>query len=573
MIKGLAVKAANQSRREYLPSYVGLRYLLRAVDPQQIDQKIYDLAYSRCRTGRLQRYTSYKMFKARKDGEFHYRDCFSPAPSASITEAFVLALLQGEDAFRVPGSVYSYLWPKPSSGHSYQFFLNGYKRKQHEIRRLLGRRPELYSIFVTDIEDFYPSSKSDVLMNRFDRRLTSTLIPDDLKSGISSIARQLFSIEGCSGIPIGSALGHLFGHIALETVDQGMASEYGENYLRYVDDIVVVAPKEDVHKVRPIVSALVAQAGYRLKEEKTHTIDGEDWRGSILDQAVLATFSTLRDDIILFLLLHPESFGLLKSALREEGFNLPVTIYRQVAEYSRFRRVALYLDHIRAKLKWPPTLQHILRVARDARVQIRNYYFEIAGDPLPGTTPSHEKWELQRLRWCLNRLLYLCPVKEYSSFLSVLPLSESLAPYKALLSAMIDRDAGQILAYPGATAASFAQLWKEEFPDAVPSIDLIGTPPKAVIDSLAVLGLHGILDAQSIANIGFESREDELLMKFASAVIPKTRELADLSYTDELRSLMLGQDVEFCKTVLETRFDDGELPFLDGLAMNLGGYS
>jgi len=408
--RGIAIRAANHARREYLPTYLALRFMFERSGQTDLDDWVANLARATCITERSLPYRGYRIVKSISEEEIQYRECFAPSPLALLVEAYILSEISEFEAFQAPRqNVYSYRWPSRKSGHSYQFFLSGYKARQRKIAELLSRANEQsLAVFITDIERFYPSANSEKLLNRFEARLRSTTLEDGLARGFRHAAAQMFAGGRNTGIPIGSALGHLFGHIALEKVDISLSERFGESYLRYVDDIVIVAPRDMKDEVERAVREAVSQEGFTLNADKTFWVRGAEWTDTNLNENLQQRFEDIKNDMLLFLTWHPQSFSALRDALRSEGFNFPLSVFRSMATYSRFRAIfPKALKHIWKRRQWLPTLESIIAEGKELKRDMLEHYKALVTDSTPERSPLDTKLDAQRLKWCLNRLMYL----------------------------------------------------------------------------------------------------------------------------------------------------------------------
>jgi hypothetical protein len=440
--------------------------------------------------------------------------------------------------------------------------MRGYRERQSRIHEAVRGQANEHSIFVTDIKGFYPSCSKQQLLLKLERRISQSLIPSNIGKGIQDVAEQLLSIEGCKGIPIGTALGHLLGHLALEDVDTELQNTFGVNYFRYVDDIAVVAPKADAQHVRRKVQETIERAGFDLNEDKTETVPGNVWQSTIHTDTE-DTFSKLRWEIIFLLKRRPDQFEELRAALSGEGFLLPLELFRSEVKYNR-----LWL-HLR-KLFWSIgrtsrtlTIQEIVDTAHRVRRNIRKRLGDLVRDPNPVFTKTEAKWELQKYKWCLNRLLYLGPSSDFPAILSVLPTYSELNPYAALLQGLITKEADGLVPFCGPTVSAFSQLWRELHPGEIVTLGAEYAPHRVTIESAATMALSALIAPDRLSSLSVEGRHEELFLKFCGESIPRSRELTDLSYIDELRSLQLGSERGFAEAALRTKFDDLEFEYLD----------
>ena len=233
----LAARALNSSRAIHKPTYAGLRILIAVL---QKNKATFNSFLCRRSLSRMSwRYISFEIVKeASKAKAPVYRNCITGSPLTTLAEAHVLGLMAGQPAFAVPSCAYSYLWPtERMAGRNFEYFLEGYERRNRRVAELLSTSPDHVAV-IADIRSFYPS------VNR--QRLRETIACRVAQIQDQAVCRPIRQFTEAflalpvpkAGIPVGPDLSHALGHLALESVDRAMMHEYGERYLRYVDDII-----------------------------------------------------------------------------------------------------------------------------------------------------------------------------------------------------------------------------------------------------------------------------------------------------------------------------------------------
>lgn len=301
----LLIRSLNATRQSYFPTYVGLRLIAKQL-PSGENSYLRRAVARRLSVGDRWGFRRFNYFKAM--GQFggqdspEYRSCLAPSPIAAFAEAFVLAHLASMPSFTPPARAYSYLWPKSGwSGSSYEFFAEGYKRRNIEIADAL-QRPGTVAV-VTDLKGFYPSIHRDRTMSELGSRLRAQAQSTGLEAeAVESFFLQLFAAGG-GGLPIGPSSAHVLGHLALTEVDRELTSTYGERYFRYVDDIIVICGLADVEATKKRIADCVNSQGYVLNAEKSVVMSTEEWASSVLRSDVSGSddFRQYTQDIAAYL--------------------------------------------------------------------------------------------------------------------------------------------------------------------------------------------------------------------------------------------------------------------------------
>lgn len=137
-----------------------------------------------------------------------------------------------------------------------------------------------YWIFESDIKGFFDNVPKQRM---FDEIIG--LLPD---SSINGLIRQIIYYRigneedilrkglelpnGVDGIAQGSSLSPLFANLYLGDFDRGMKAQYGDRFIRYVDDfIVVTATKKEAEEAQTLASKILNSKGLSLSDEADKT--------------------------------------------------------------------------------------------------------------------------------------------------------------------------------------------------------------------------------------------------------------------------------------------------------------
>lgn len=565
----LLVRALNSTRTTYPASYVGLR-LIGIQLPKGSDQYLQNILIRRLNSGDLWRYKEFKLYKGTTsdvEGDVHeYRNCLAPSPLTAIAESLVLATLAANPKFKTNERVFSYLWPSSKkSGASYEFFADGYKRRNKGIAEKL-KDPNNIAV-VTDIKSFYPSADKEQVI----KALSELLLNDSQELGaqtevILEFYKQLIS-RSENGIPVGCASGHALGHIVLRHLDSELTRKYGDCYFRYVDDIVVVCRRKDELYVRQHIMHCVESNGFLLNQDKTLIFDFENWQRYIMQSDTLGgdDFRSYANDMAVYLALHPKRSGALKDMLFDSGLRIPIDKLKALSTYSRFK---YFLAG--SKYNKPVIVRNFFSSNEDflrRGVAIKNSHeksLDSLAEESIETAPAFRRLQVQRIRRVLNATFYLRDFNDWSGD-EVFNQFPELVEQRALAKALSSGNADSVLPFFGRGPAAFAELWNQYGGREAKLEKSINQFNYAEIDSIASLKLHGVLSSEELEKVC--KINDSRLLRIVSHFNSSARTSPDLSFEDEFESLCLGSSSAAISELANTRHSLEEGATLDALSL------
>lgn len=576
----LAARSLNASRIAHKPTYAGLRLLLRAA--QHHPTAIVSLINNRCQDREAWRYYSFQILKeVGKSNTPTYRNCVIGSPLTTIAEAFVMGVMATQAAFQPPSCAFSYLWPTSiHSGRSFEYFYEGYARRNRRIGELLTANPS-YVALVTDIKSFYPNVNKERLRRKVTariRRISDKAVARPIEKFLDALLT--LSSPQSEGIPIGPEIAHVFGHVALEDVDAAMHKVYGDYYLRYVDDIVVVCAASEVECATDRLRDALNKEGLHLHEEKHDVVDGIAWRTS--DNSTSARpdfdlFGLLIDEITFYLLHNPEKMESLRNTLVDNGFSLPLRRLGHLVKSRRFRsHKRLVFRGQRGLLAWAKgwfiTEASIVKLA----IAVRNDMLAIAGrlaEQVAPTQPTAHKSYIQKRRFVFNRLLYLMAPENYASLLQLIPDTHDFIEIRLLAEALQAKNASAVLRYPGRIVDTFCQLWSERNDTRQPSLDWAASPSRAVAESVAHMALYFPVepDKSFLNGLACEAPGSCILLDVCTGAKSIANEIQPFSFLDELELLYRASSPDDVRQLVATRYD--EMEEIGFEALLLGGTS
>lgn len=563
----ILIRALNSTKQSYFPSYMGLRVLgknLSIQDPAYIHRML-ERRIASCDKWSYKPFQLYKGSSSRDGKLVHeYRDCVAPNPSTALAGAHILAILAAGSSFAVSTQVYSYLWPKTrSSGSSYRFFAEGYKRRNNEIFRALQGNGRI--AVVADIKQFYPSVQIENIRKSLEGLFQN--LSSGLSDGFIDFFVQLLNASK-GGIPIGPAPGHLLGHVALSQVDFDLTKKYGSNYFRYVDDIVIVCDSAHRAVVLSDIKSCVERSNFELNLSKTEYLTKDEWHASNIsaDVPFEEDFRSFTRELTVYLALYEGHTKSLNDKLKEAGFSLPLERLQTLSNYSRFR---FFLQRQKSVAQVLQTLR-VLRLDEKYFVEkattLKNLYeqslSELCSESL--TSPHLRRWKIQKARRLVNVLFYLRTFSEWSGPQEAFQAFPELVEQASLASALQSGTVNPVLPFFGQAPAAFAELWKEH--GGTRAVLKSETQlDDAKLNSLVLLRLHGTVAQSDLPEIP-KTPTGQLLLS-TNDESPNSRIASDLSFEDEFQSLRIGTTGDELCTLARTRHSILEGAPLEALSL------
>lgn len=422
------------------------------------------------------------------------------------------------------------------------------------------------------LQKFYPSVSKKLLLDRLEKRLEKLTNKTIQNSIFDYVEHFLNAIE--EGIPIGPDMGHLLGHLALEDIDSKMSKKFGKQYLRYVDDIIIICKHNREEQTFNDLNIALQKIGLKLNPNKKDILTAEEWINNVpmLDYTKEEiTFGSLLSCLTIYLNRTPRSYNILSKTFKDQGFSLPFSRLRSMSQYGRY---IIFLNAlIRGRHRgfgwWIKSLIMSNRELLEMAVNLRNNMIDTLKSlqvDMSLMNGLKRRWHVQKLRYLTNRLLYLMSPENYGKLLQLIPDIDELQEVRKLLLAFKDDNISELLKLPGRVITTFCELWpatKSSEPkfklDKVSEVESI---------SLGTLALYQLIDLpqEIIKNAPPKLRG---FLNCSAGNLMDDEEIEALSYLDELRTLQLGYKKDNLKEILSTRFNYKEGLSLEGL--RLGG--
>lgn len=580
----LAARALTTSRSVHRPTYVGLRLMLEQI--KQGQSELLTFLEQRTQSRKAWRYFSFPLLKEVKEYEKNsHRLCMTGSPITVLAEAYVLSLMARSELFQPHPAVFSYLWPQPKrSGRNFEYFFDGYTRRNQLVTRLLKRHPDHIAL-ISDIQQFYPS----VDPVRLKQKLYARTAKLDSKTNARAINSFVDSLLDAgkpkhTGIPIGPDLSHFLGNVALEDVDHKMYRSHGERYLRYVDDIIVVCHRSERETVERSLSTLVEEEGLHLHEGKRDMVEALTWiENDPLKESELKPFESLIDSILMYLFrnFRDRDIHVLQRSLIEEGFSLPIQRLAGLARSGRFRAF-MNFRLIRQKglrlwlLSLFDTPKTIVSRAAKVRSLMTQSWIQHHEERMPRGSMTR-RWYVQKCRYVFNRMLYLRPPEDYRTIANGFSDLPELAEGRIVAHALSTRDATAVLKCPGRVTEIFCQLWSERHGASPPHVSWPNSPDWAEASSAANMALFFPLDLPIGFIEGLSERSPGCLHLINITnrwnTAPLASQIREGTYLDELNLLLQNTPRERIYQMVTSRFDETEGLELDALHLGSSGWS
>ena len=279
-------------------------------------------------------------------------------------------------------------------------------------------------------------------------------------------------------------------------------------------------------------------------------------------------FEQLIRRISLYLGNKPEEKYSLSKYFNEKGIPFPIQRLASNASYSRFQQY-LNLTFIKESHKYKNDNVDIFL----SEVEIlSNKLFKLAATikmPIDGNHPLLQKMLTQRLRYQINKLLYVTPIDKYSKILALIPNIPEFYEHKVIIRALITKNIAELIKIPGPATATFASIYKENETNKL-KIEIPSDITQESLDSINTLLAFDVCSISTLPDT--ISKHNQEYTKFCCFNSCDSRLLKDYSFEDEMRSLQLNITPEVRQKYFTERYSDTEQLNLDVLSINENGY-
>ena len=458
--RNLAVRALNHWRGYSISTYLGIRLLLDQLPKSTESNYLTNVLRGKIPLRESGRYRTFYRFKNRlPNNEISCRKMIAASPTTALAESYALDLLRRMKEFKNKPFVYSNRWPEsPTTGRDYQYFYSWYAKRNSTITDLLKHNKNLV-VVSDDIKNFYPSINKDLVLSILAKRI-SVIPKNEYKEFISLVCQKLMNLN-TPGVPVGPALSHVLADLSLGGIDEEMSKIINGKYLRYVDDILLILDTSEKKRIEQRFNTTIISNGFNLNTEKHDCVEISEWMAGLQTQDETEAgiqFEQLIRRISLYLWNKPEEKYSLSKYFNEKGIPFPIQRLASNASYSRFQQY-LNLTFIKESHKYKNDNVDIFL----SEVEIlSNKLFKLAATikmPIDGNHPLLQKMLTQRLRYQINKLLYVTPIDKYSKILALIPNIPEFYEHKVIIRALITKNIAELIKIPGPATATFASIY------------------------------------------------------------------------------------------------------------------
>ena len=572
----LSVRALNHWRGYSIPTYLGLRMLLQQVPKSGESNFLTEYLLNKLplrKSGRYRPFLRFKGFSA--SGEIDNREMYAASPSTALAEAYALSLLSEISTLQNRPYVYSNLWPTSKmAGRSFTYFYSGYRERNARITGLLAKNTAL-TLVSEDIRSFYPSIDEQAVLQRLINHLDGVK-ETRYRDFVESTCRQLIMCT-TDGVPVGPALSHVLANLALERFDHEMHALLKERYFRYVDDILMVLERDEIPIIQTRLRELLDEEGFQLNPDKHDVISSSDWLDNLHSREEIFAgqqFDQLLNRIELYLWDRPSRKDELSERFKEKGIAMPIRRFAINVTYGRYHRYMKYLvntTNIYKRIVLELRHENTSTITSDVS-HLYGEFIRIASRIQIAPDNDHQiirKLQAQRLRYLLNRLVYLTPLVDYEELLGLVPNIAEFHEYKSVIHSLITKSVDELMRIPGPAISTFASIVKELELGEI-KFDASRLDSQSVLDSVATLLTFGVVELPDSWTEQLTPSDREYI-NFCRFKPLASRHLRDFSYEDELRSLQINVNPSLQQALMTTRFSDLENINLDALLMSAYG--
>ena len=534
------VRCLNYWKKQYLPTYLGVRTLLEKNNNLGLLEKT---VLRKLEIGYKPVHYSYKMYKKTNDKGIHeYRTFHALSPFSALCEAVVVEKLQNALP-TFSDRVFSYLKPNEFEGNFFKYYFNGYnKRNRLLTEHFLSNKELIANIF--DITDYYPSINTELCITKIEKLTSETKGLNDC----FHFLRSLYSEN--DGVLVGPAISSILGTVALLDFDKRLEEKYGNYYFRYVDDIIVLSNQNDIEEVKGTVKKELEYFGFQTNVDKYCFGGAEDWlRYNSLssNNNILEIFF---NRIRLFLYRNKGKENTLKENLHSSGITVPLYKYKSDIAYTRFLKYFFsFIPRNPYLLKYiiKDTIPEIVQEGKNVREAIRNGLLNLLTYKQP-LNKFQEKLFKIKFTFFLNRLLTFSRIEKFPEILSI--FNNYVTEDRSKLVSIFDNaELTDIYPYANSSVNWAAMIMKDTGLYKEITTSNVPNGSDYLLETLACYGV-----------IKLKNREMEMTKTLWKKIVNPTgkRVHNDLSYEDEIDVLLSPFSYEEITSFMENRYNEHE---------------
>lgn len=560
----LSKRAVFQYRRRDILAYASLRLYLRNQCTVR-DRWIQQIAVGLELDKDYSNYNHIRQFKEMDDkGCVEFRDLYIPGPNEILAETALLAeCSDAAHAFSPPSGVYSYrLATGTDTQGVFQYYFHGF-RERHKLMGQACHEQKDAVVIYTDIRRFYPSVTIEKAKDVWKTACTESGLSETYNElGLKLIENYKKNNGNTSSLLIGPMFSHLIGNLILREIDLRMQEEAPGRYFRYVDDFVIVAPKQTALELENVISGMLNDMGLGLHPDKRLKVSSTRWlefEHAFEDKETGVSWKTFIGGLKQLLLLKPESRDEVEIRFREAGIRILPIDYSEVVQDSRFQQMigALSKNPFHRNRMRNLSPEQIVSDGLHLRTLYARQLNEILSE-LHTSDAFGRKMRVPRLRFLLSRLGYLATVEQLKTITYAIEGVEEVAIFLEIFRALVQHDVSDLLRFGPKAAQMVAQPLRagsEPVNFSFPNCE------KEVLQAYAILQLNGV----PLKETSTPARDDDMIV-FCSGgkEVAELRQSPNL-YFRELACLHGSAEPDLLRSCLDSAFDRDEFMVFDML--------
>jgi len=495
----LALRALNQYRQRDVVSYLGLRYLLDNY-AARTERWATEVSVENILKRTDAPYYQVQHFKGLDEaGQVEHRAIHLPSPQEALAECALIAGVHEGHATFPHGSVYSYMRPQDGSDCSGPFarYFPGLKKRHEQIARACELFPGGI-VQYTDIKKCYPSISIELASDAWNHLANDAHISELMRECGSKILFDQGRVQQATGTGLltGPVFSHLIANAVLHDVDLEYALRHDVVYMRYVDDIVLVGPRERVRDACADLEFRLSDMGLSIhgpESSKSFSISTEEWlvaKDDFAESTVSIQWRNTVGSLRRALVMRSCQVDQFRSTLIGEGFRIPLLDYSGVIRERTYRerlKSLLKLDWLPWGCKSPSIENVVVNFSGLRYVAQRD--FESLLDRVDLRDPWQRKRFIPKLRFLLGRMLFVAEPAVIAKACEAVSDIPEMRFHSTVGRSVVSGEIGEALEMGANVTQAIAQLMRSGG-DSVVHVPAQNGP--IATHSLAVLALNGV---------------------------------------------------------------------------------
>ena len=323
----LSKRAVFQYRRRDILAYASLRLYLRNQCTVR-DRWIQQIAVGLELDKDYSNYNHIRQFKEMDDkGRVEFRDLYIPwAKRNPCGDSPFGGMFRCCTRVQPPSGAYSYrLATGTDTQGVFQYYFHGF-RERHKLMAQACHEQEDAVVIYTDIRKFYPSVTIEKAKDAWKAAcIESGLSETYSELGLKLIENYKENSRNTPSLLIGPMFSHLIGNLILREIDLRMQEDAPGRYFRYVDDFVIVAPKQTALELEKVISGMLDDMDLGLHPDKRLIVSSTRWlefENAFEDKETGVSWKTFIGGLKQLLLFKPASRDEVESKFREAGIRI-----------------------------------------------------------------------------------------------------------------------------------------------------------------------------------------------------------------------------------------------------------